>query len=208
MRLLKSCAVLAVLFLAPALRAAEIARWQAGKPVKSRGMVLVKNGDFPWVLSSRGGIDVAALAPNHDYYRRAEFVGHVSRQVSSPFWVVAEYLDQGYGPQSVEGDQSIAQNWQKGETGKGRAIFFLGEAEPPNEYVEFVHDQLLGLKQLRPEVQRALRIEKPQEMYWSVLEGGKLALLNFTNHVAQARLPGGRALAVQPYGIVMTNSSR
>jgi hypothetical protein len=111
-------------------------------------------------------------------------------------------------PRTVEGDQSIAQAWQRGETGKGRALIFLGEAEPPNEYMEFVRDQLRGLTQLRPEVQRALRIEKPQEVYWSVLEGGKLALLNFTNHPALVRFPAGGTLRLQPYEIVMKSSWR
>lgn len=107
-------------------------------------------------------------------------------------------------PHTVEGDQSIALSWQRGDTGKGRAIFFLGEAEPPNEYVEFVHDQLIGLKQLRPEIRRALRIEKPQGVYWSVLEGGKLAVLNFTGHAQTLRLPGGGILRLRPYGMAMT----
>ena len=109
-------------------------------------------------------------------------------------------------PQTVEGDPSIAQAWQRGETGKGHAFVFLGEGEPMDEYMEFVHDQLLASKQLRPEVQRALRIEKPQDVYWSILEGGKLAVLNFTNHSAIVRCPGGATLRVQPYEIVMKNS--
>jgi hypothetical protein len=71
-----------------------------------------------------------------------------------------------------------------------------------------VGEQLRGLPQLRPEVHRALQIEKPQEVYWSVLEGGKLALLNFTDHEASVRFPGGNILHVQPYGILMTTSWR
>jgi hypothetical protein len=51
-------------------------------------------------------------------------------------------------------------------------------------------------------------MEKPQEVYWSVLEGGKLALLNFTDHEAQVRLPGGKTLSVQPYGILITTAWR
>jgi hypothetical protein len=71
-----------------------------------------------------------------------------------------------------------------------------------------MRDQLRGLPNLRPEVHRALQMEKPQEMYWSVLEGGKLALLNFTDHEAQVRLPGGKTLDVQPYGILITTAWR
>jgi hypothetical protein len=109
-------------------------------------------------------------------------------------------------PQTVEGDSSLAQAWQRGETGKGHAIFYEGDAEPPDEYVDFMRQQLLGFKQLRPEIHRALQIEKPREVYWSVLDGGKLALLNFTDHEARIRLSGGKILVVQPYGILMTTS--
>lgn len=109
-------------------------------------------------------------------------------------------------PQTVEGDTSLAQAWQRGETGKGRAVFFAGDAEPPDEYVEFMRQQLLGMKQLRPEIHRALQIEKPKEVYWSVLDSGKLALLNFSGHQALVRLPGGKTFVVQPYGIVMTTA--
>jgi hypothetical protein len=111
-------------------------------------------------------------------------------------------------PQTPEGDGAVAQRWRRGEVGKGRVIFFEGEPEPPDEYVEFVHQQLLGLKQLRPEVHRALEIDKPRNVYWSVLEGGKLALLNFTDHEAQVRLPGGSTVVVPPYGIVMSTPWR
>jgi hypothetical protein len=107
-------------------------------------------------------------------------------------------------PQTVEGDTSVAQAWQRGETGKGHTIFFPGECEPPDEYVEFVRHQLLGLKQLRPEIHRALEIDKPANVYWSVLEGGKLALLNFSDHEARVNLPGGRPVLMRPYSIVMT----
>lgn len=109
-------------------------------------------------------------------------------------------------PQTVEADTSIAQAWQRGETGKGRAVFYNGDMEPPDEYVEFMRQQILDSKQLRPEVHRALGIEKPRNVYWSVLEGGKLALLNFSNHQAVVRLPGGKTLVLQPYGILMTTA--
>jgi hypothetical protein len=111
-------------------------------------------------------------------------------------------------PQTPAGDGSIAQRWQRGEVGKGRVIFFAGEADPPDEYVEFVRQQLLRLQQLRPAVHRALEIDKPRNVYWSVLEGGKLALLNFTDYETRVPLPGGSTVVVPPYGIVMTTSWR
>jgi hypothetical protein len=107
-------------------------------------------------------------------------------------------------PQTVEGDTTVAQAWQRGDTGRGHAIFFPGECEPPDEYVEFVRRQLLGMKQLRPEIRRALNIAKPVNVYWSVLEGGKLALLNFSDHEARVDLHGERPFLMRPYSIVVT----
>lgn len=109
-------------------------------------------------------------------------------------------------PQTPEGDSSIAQAWQRGEVGKGKAYFYQGDPEPPDEYVEFVQRQLLEMKQLRPEVHRALEIAKPRDVYWSVLENGKLALLNFSDHPAQARLAGGRVIDLTPYSIALATS--
>ncbi len=109
-------------------------------------------------------------------------------------------------PQTPEGDSSLAQSWQRGEVGKGRAIFFTGDPEPPEEYVEFVRKHLLELSNLRPEIHRALEIEKPREVYWSVLEGGKLALLNFSDNEAHVRLSGSRVLDMPPYSIKLESN--
>ena len=111
-------------------------------------------------------------------------------------------------PHTVEGDGSVPAGWLRGETGKGRAIFYWGEVEPFTEFAGFMRDQLRALPNLRPEVHQALQIEKPQEVYWSVLEGGKLAVLNFTGQQVKLRLPGGKPLDVQPYGIAITTAWR
>ncbi len=106
-------------------------------------------------------------------------------------------------PQTVEGDTSVNQAWQQGDTGKGQVIFIPGEMTPPDQYVEFARQQLLGLKQLRPEIHRALMIEKPKNVYWSVLEGGKLALLNFTDTGVHLHLVGGNTVFLAPYSIAI-----
>ncbi len=87
--------------------------------------------------------------------------------------------------------------------GKGKAIFYQGDPEPPDEYVEFVKKQLLAMMQLRPEIHRALEIEKPGDVYCSVLENGKLALLNFSDSEARLWLVDGRVLNLSPYSIVL-----
>jgi len=104
--------------------------------------------------------------------------------------------------QTVEGDSSIARQWEQGQTGKGRVIRFRGDYEPPADYIRFLRRQFREMPGLRPEVAEAMRIEKPDWVYWSVLETGDLVLLNFDDQPATVRV-GGRTLHLEPYGIVM-----
>ena len=46
-------------------------------------------------------------------------------------------------------------------------------------------------------------MEHPAGIYWSVLENGKLALLNFSDHTATVRPPGGQPVTIDPYEIAM-----
>ena len=108
---------------------------------------------------------------------------------------------------TLEEDSKVAQAWQQGKTGKGRVIFFDGYAEPYTHYIRFVRDQLRGLEELHPAVRRALRIETDRELYWSVLEGGVLALLNYDDRDAVVRLGGGNTRRIAPYSIVIEKSS-
>ncbi len=105
--------------------------------------------------------------------------------------------------ETVEGDQAVARRWQRGETGKGKVIFFAGDPVPGEYYARFVRDQLLRLDVLRPEIRQALALEKPEFVYWSVLEGGRLALLNFDDEEAALRLPSGRQRRLKPYSIAI-----
>jgi hypothetical protein len=112
------------------------------------------------------------------------------------------YPERPRGPfQTVEGDRSVWNRWQRGETGKGRVIFFPGDPEPGQPYARFVRDELRRLGSLRPEVRRAVRLEKPADVYWSVLENGLLLLLNFSDDEATVRLDNGKTLRLDPYVI-------
>ena len=102
-------------------------------------------------------------------------------------------------PQTVEGSAAIAQKWLAGDTGKGRVIEWHGDLIPLQSYVEFVRDLLLKTPSIHPRVRDALQIPKPATVFWSVLENGKLALLNFSDHPADLRLPGGKSIAIAPY---------
>jgi len=104
--------------------------------------------------------------------------------------------------QTVEGDASVAQRWEQGETGKGRVIRYRGDSLPAEYYLHFVRRQLQELNGLHPGVTQALRMQKPETVYWSVLESGQLALLNFDDDPAAVRF-SGRTLRVEPYGILL-----
>ncbi len=102
-------------------------------------------------------------------------------------------------PITVEGDGSISNRWIAGDTGKGRVIVWPGEVIPAHDFSEFIHDFLLRTPSIDPRIHAALRMQKPAAVYWSVLENGKLALLNFSSHPATVRLAQGRNVTIEPY---------
>ena len=108
----------------------------------------------------------------------------------------------GY-PTTVEGDTAIAQKWLAGDTGKGRVVLWRGDLIPSRSYAEFVQGLLLQTPGICPQIQAALQMEKPTTVYWSVLENGKLALLNFNRRPASVRLAGGKSISIPPYEMVM-----
>jgi hypothetical protein len=106
-------------------------------------------------------------------------------------------------PETVEGDSSLAKKWLSGDTGKGRVIAWPGDLVPSQSYVEFVRDLLLPMPSLQSRIRDALRMEKPATVFWSVLENGKLALLNFSNHPATVRLVSGKRITIASYEMAM-----
>ena len=106
-------------------------------------------------------------------------------------------------PTSVEGDTAIAQKWLAGDTGKGRVVLWRGDLIPSRSYAEFVRDLLLKSPSTNPRIHAALEMDKPNSVFWSVLENGKLALLNFSSRPAKVRLAGGKDLNIPAYEIVM-----
>lgn len=104
---------------------------------------------------------------------------------------------------TVEGDGSIAGRWASGDTGKGRAIVYYGDAVPSEFYTEFIAGELKKMPDLRPATKAALRMTRPPGVYWSALESGKTALLNFSEHPATVRLASGAAVNIAPYEIAL-----
>jgi hypothetical protein len=107
------------------------------------------------------------------------------------------------GLSTVEGDLSVWNRWRQGQTGRGRLILFEGHPEPVHYYVSFLRSQLRNLSVLSTDVRTALGIEKPEEVYWSVLNNQKLALLNYDDDEATVRLAGGKTIKIPPYAIHM-----
>src|SRR5208337_2379537 len=106
-------------------------------------------------------------------------------------------------PITVEGDTSLAQKWLEGDTGKGRVVLWRGDLIPSQSYAEFVRELLLKTPAIRPEIRAALQTEKPSTVFWSVLENGKLALLNFCSRPARVTLASGKTVAIPPYEMAM-----
>jgi hypothetical protein len=102
----------------------------------------------------------------------------------------------------VEGDLTISRRWQRGETGRGRVVFFPGDPEPGEPYARFVRDELRKIENLSPPLRRALAADKPREVYWSVLENGATAWLNFSDDEAEVRA-AGKTLRLRPYTIAL-----
>ena len=108
-------------------------------------------------------------------------------------------------PRTIE-DQSIAEAWLRGDTGKGRVYLYKGDAEPPRYYIEYIRRRLLMVEGLRPEIRKAIGMRKSRDVYWSILEGGKLALLNFSDAEARFMLPKGSKVVMDPYSMMITDS--
>jgi len=106
-------------------------------------------------------------------------------------------------PSTVEDDTSIAQKWLAGDTGQGRVVLWQGDLIPSRSYAEFVRELLLKTPSLQPQTRAALRMEKPATVYWSVLENGKTALLNFSSRPATVRLADRKTIKIAPYEMAM-----
>ena len=107
---------------------------------------------------------------------------------------------------TVEGDRSIAGRWRRGDTGSGRVIFYEGHPGIPY-YMRFLTTELRKLP-LSPRVHRALEMQRPSSVYWSVLTNGKLALLNFSDNAANIRLADNRAIWLKPYEVTLASGAK
>jgi hypothetical protein len=126
----------------------------------------------------------------------------IDRWVQNGGTVIIPRQPRGYVA-TVEGDTSLMGKWLSGQTGKGRAILYHGDAVPGEFYAEFVGDELRKMTHLNPAIRSALRMTRPLDVYWCVLESGKVAMLNFSNHPATVKLETGETVTIPPYEIAM-----
>ena len=112
------------------------------------------------------------------------------------------YMPRGW-VSTVEGDESMMQRWAAGDTGKGKFIVYPGDAVPAEFYSAFVRDKVRSMPEVRSSIRSALAMRKPAGVYWSVLENGKLALLNFSDDAATVRLESGKTARIGPYEMVL-----
>ena len=74
---------------------------------------------------------------------------------------------------------------------------------PRVEDAEFVRDLLMKTPAIRPQIRAALQMEKPSTVFWSVLQNGKLALLNFSSRPARVTLASRKTVEIPSYDMVM-----
>jgi len=91
----------------------------------------------------------------------------------------------------------------EGERYKGRIVLFPGDPQPPDAYAGFIRAEALKIPSLDPSIRRALAMTKPPGVYWSVLESGKLALLNFDGRPATVTMTDGAPMSLKPYSITL-----
>ncbi|MBL8240987.1 MAG: beta-galactosidase [Bryobacterales bacterium] len=102
-------------------------------------------------------------------------------------------------PVTVEGDSTISNRWLAGDTGKGKVFAYGGEVIPARAFSEYIHSLVLNTPGIHPRIQAAMKMKKPDTVYWSVLDNGKLALLNFSSRPATVRLASGKVILIPPH---------
>ncbi len=102
-----------------------------------------------------------------------------------------------------EGNSTLAQGWKEGKTGNGRVILFDGHTEPCRHYIELAARTLRTITDLHPAVQRGLRMQCSNELYWTAPSNGSIALLNYDDRPAIVRFSDGKIARMEPYSIAI-----
>lgn len=109
------------------------------------------------------------------------------------------------GLAGLSGDDTIFDAWSDGKTGKGTFSRFRGDMEPNELYGDFVRKVLSEKQVLPPVEQKLLAVKRPEHTFFSVLESGKIAALNYDAEPVTLELGDGKTVEVPGYGIEFFN---
>ena len=145
-----------------------------------------------------------------DRYRVLVFVcgNHVEAEVQASIdqWLrrggVIIYPSYPRGPQeTIEGNTRVFHRWSVGDTGRGAFHRHPGDMEPPSCYGEFVAAVLRDVPTLDRGTRRALAVQHPDRVFFSVQADGHLLALNYNPTPARVTLKGRFDAVIEPYGI-------
>ncbi len=144
------------------------------------------------------------LSRNHDGdFVEADVLDKIDAYVQAGGTVIYPVLRSNarQGPQSVEGDQSVYERWQRGDTGKGKVILINTMREPLDAYIDDMADELAKVEGLDSLTLDMLLAKKPRGVYMSALKTGKLALYNDLQTEATVELRNGETITMDPISI-------
>ncbi len=102
-----------------------------------------------------------------------------------------------------DGDASIFRAWERGDTGLGSMSRFMGDMEPITLYGDFVEQCLREVSRLNPWTRAVLDLEHPPQVFFSVLEDGRLVTLNYGEQPATIQADGALVDSLGPYAITI-----
>ncbi|MBI5093412.1 MAG: beta-galactosidase, partial [Candidatus Hydrogenedentes bacterium] len=100
--------------------------------------------------------------------------------------------------ETVDGDTTLFQAWERGDTGKGKFCRFRGDMEPISLYGDFIGNVLHQAPGLHRWTKAALETHHPERVFISILEDGTLVALNYNDKPAHIELPGQIAATLGP----------
>jgi hypothetical protein len=115
--------------------------------------------------------------------------------------LVAQWRSQAV--ETVDGDRSVYNRWQAGDTGLGKVIFVPDDRVPPHRMADSMTEALLAIDTLDPKTKQMLQADKPSEVYVSLLRNGSYALLNYNDHPVQVSLPPHKPIEMDSYSIAI-----
>ena len=102
--------------------------------------------------------------------------------------------------ETIDGDTTLFESWQRGDTGAGAFHRFQGDMEPIALYGDYVEQQIRAIAPtLNPLTQQALEVRHPSRVFISVLESQDLIALNYSDQPATIELPGVFTQTLEPY---------